>query len=300
LLFALAIAFDEDAALEDAGRILVVVVIAIVVAVIVQRLVTPLVRVAVREQMASQPEVEIQKRISTLSHVLYRTALVVILVVSVLMVLPVFGIGVSPLIAGVGIAGLAVGFGAQNLVRDMINGMFILMENQYGKGDVVKIAGISGLVEDLNLRRTVLRDLDGTVHFIPHGHIDTTSNLTKGFSRVNLDIGVSYRSDIDHVFDVIDRVGQAMAEDPAFQNLIIEPPKALRVDSFNDSAIVIKVLGVTVPIEQWAVAGELRKRLKRAFDDEGIEIPFPQRTVHTVDGATAGESETKPNTSALD
>lgn len=280
----LQLSIDRDQALEtvliEGGRILLIALVAMTIAFLVQRIVTPVLRVAVREQMAGEPTVEIEKRVTTLSHVIYRTTLVVIAIAALLMILPVFGVSVGPLIAGIGIIGLAIGFGAQNLVRDVINGLFILIENQYGRGDVVRIAGTAGLVEDLNLRRTVLRDLDGIVHFIPHGEIKTASNLTKGFSRVNLNVGVSYRSDIDQVFEVIDAVGEELAADPKFGPLIKEAPKALRVDAFTDSSIEIKIVGVTEPIEQWNVMGELRRRLKRAFDKEGIEIPFPQRTVH--------------------
>jgi small-conductance mechanosensitive channel len=288
-MITLAISVNWDRVAQDAGRLAIVAVLATVVALLIQRLITPLVRVAISEQMVGEPDVEVAKRIDTLSHVVYRTALVIIFIVAILMVLPIFGLSVSPLIAGVGIIGIAVGFGAQYLVRDVLNGVFILMENQYGRGDVVSIGGISGLVEDLNLRRTVLRDLDGTVHFVPHGQVEITSNLTKGFSRINLDIGVSYSVDLDHAFNVINRVGRELAEDPAFTAKIVEAPQALRVDDFADSSIVIKVLGVTAPIEQWAVAGEFRKRLKKAFDEEGIEIPFPQRTVHTTNGFAPGQ-----------
>lgn len=299
-LLPLAVRIDRDELLEtvlvEGGRILLILVVALIVALMVQRIVTPVVRVAVREQMANEPAVEIEKRVTTLSHVIYRTTLVVIAVSAVLMILPVFGVSVGPLIAGIGIVGLAIGFGAQNLVRDVINGLFILIENQYGRGDVVRIAGTAGLVEDLNLRRTVLRDLDGIVHFIPHGEIKTASNLTKGFSRVNINVTVSYSSDIDHVFRVIDRVGEDLAADPQFGPLIREAPKAVRVDAFAESGIEIKIVGVTEPIEQWNVMGELRRRLKRAFDEEGIEIPYPQRTVHLQpeDGrAASGRSRSR-------
>jgi small-conductance mechanosensitive channel len=280
----LAIEIDGEKVLEDVlrhgGRILLVVAIAAAVLFLLQRLISPVMGVAVREQMAGEPQVEIDKRVQTLSHVVYRTLFAVVVVVAVLASLPEFGVSIAPFLAGVGLVGLAVGFGAQNLVRDVINGLFILVENQYAKGDVVNIAGMGGLVEDINLRRTVLRDLDGTVHFVPHGEIKTASNLTKGFSRVNLNVGVAYDSDIDHVFRVIDRVGEELAADPEWAPMVKAPPRALRVDAFADSAIEVKVVGETEPIQQWAVTGELRRRLKRAFDAEGIVIPFPQRVVH--------------------
>ena len=162
--------------------------------------------------------------------------------------------------------------GAQSLVRDTINGLFILVENQYGKGDVVSIAGIGGLVEDVSLRRTVLRDLNGTVHSIPNGQVAVSSNQTRGWSRVNMNVRVAYGEDLDRVMAVIDRVGQALAKDPDFAPLILATPHALRVDGFDEFGVQVKVLGETQPMRQWDVAGELRKRLKKAFDEEKIEI----------------------------
>lgn len=251
-----------------------------------QRALDPLVRIAIREQMVSDPEIEIQKRIQTLSHVIYRTLLFVVLAIVIVTILPEFGINAAALIAGLGLFGLAVGFGSQNLVKDMINGTFILVENQYGVGDVVTVAGITGVVEDLNLRRTILRDLDGTVHSVSHGQVDITSNWTKSYSRVNLNVGVAYESNLDHVIQVINRVGKELAEDPEYSGKIIDPPHVLRVDNFSESSIELKIIGETAPIEQWGIMGELRLRLKKAFDAEGIHIPYPQRTVHMApDGA---------------
>jgi small-conductance mechanosensitive channel len=262
-------------------RIILVLAAVYLVLRLLRRAVGGPVRAAVARQMEGQPEVEIEKRADTLTHVVYRTACVVAFAIAILTVLPEVGINIGPLLAGAGIVGLAVGLGAQSLVRDTINGLFILVENQYGKGDVVSIAGVGGLVEDVNLRRTVLRDLDGTVHSIPNGQVALSSNLTRGWSRVNMNVGVAYGEDLDQVMAVIDRVGQELAKDPDFGPLILTPPRALRVDAFGDSAIEIKILGETQPIRQWDVMGELRKRLKRAFDEEGIEIPFPHRTIVT-------------------
>ncbi len=175
---------------------------------------------------------------------------------------------------------MALGFGGQYLIRDLISGMFIIMENQYRIGDVIKVGTTAGIVEDITLRMTTLRDLDGTVHHIPHGEVTQVSNLTKTFARVNLDIGISYNANIEHVIEVVNRVCQELAEDPDWKDKIIETPKFIRVSDFADSSVIIKILGDTKPLEQWDVAGELRKRLKIAFDNEGIEIPFPQRVIH--------------------
>ncbi len=217
----------------------------------------------------------------TLASVFTAGGRVIIVVVTLLTLMPLAGISIGPLLAGVGILGLAVGFGAQSLVKDVISGLFILLDNQYSKGDVVTVGGISGLVEDVGIRRTVLRDLDGIVHYIPNGEIAVASNLTQEYSRVNLTVGVSYSEDLDNVMRVIDRVGEEMAADPQWAPSIISPPKSLRVDNLGDSGIDIKVVGDTKPIKQWEVMGELRKRIKKAFDDEGIEIPYPHRVMVT-------------------
>ena len=196
------------------------------------------------------------------------------------MVIEEFGVSIGPLLAAAGVAGLALGFGGQYLIRDLISGLFIITENQYRIGDVVSFDGDSGSVEDITLRMTTLRDLNGTVHHIPHGEIKRVSNLSKSFARVNLDISVSYNSKLENVINVVNRVGKELAEDDKFKNSIIKAPEFLRVDDFADSAIIIKILGDTKPLKQWEVTGELRKRLKLAFDEAGIEIPFPQRVIH--------------------
>jgi small conductance mechanosensitive channel len=270
----LAIDIDTDRAIEDAlthgGRIVLIGIIAFVAITLISRLIGPVVRVAIREQMQGEAPREVEQRVETLSNVIYRTTVVAVAAIAFLMVLPEFGLEIGPLIAGVGILALAVSLGAQSLVKDVITGIFILIENQYARGDVVTIAGLTGQVEDINLRRTVLRDLDGVVHFVPHAEIKTTSNQTKGFSRVNLIVSVPYTADIDKTFEVINGVGEEMARDGEWGPRIREAPRALRVDKLGDSAIDIRVLGVTEPMEQWPVKGELRRRLRIAFEREGI------------------------------
>jgi small-conductance mechanosensitive channel len=291
--FQLAIDFNSDQAVDDVvthgGHILIIAAIAFLALRVIERIVGPVVRIAVREQMVGEPDLEIQKRIDTLSSVMYRTIAAAIFIVALVMALPELGLSIGPLIAAIGILGVAVGLGAQNLARDVVNGTFILLENQYGRGDVVTIAGSTGLVEDINLRRTVLRDLDGVVHFIPHSEVKTTSNETKGFSRVNLIVSVPYSADTDKVFEVINRVGLEMARDPQWAPRIREAPSALRIDKLGDAAVEIRVLGVTEPMEQWPVKGELRRRLRIAFDKEGIRpagVHDPTATsASPVDGA---------------
>jgi small conductance mechanosensitive channel len=196
------------------------------------------------------------------------------------MILKEIGLEIAPILAGAGIVGLAVGFGAQYLIRDIITGLFIITENQYRIGDVIKIGDADGTVENITLRVTTLRDLNGTVHHIPHGEIKRVSNLSKKFARINLNIGISYNANLEHVIEVINQTGDELAKDPRFADSIITAPKFLRINEFAESAIIIKILGDTKPLMQWEVTGELRKRIKIAFDREGIEIPYPQMVIH--------------------
>lgn len=221
-----------------------------------------------------------KKREDTLIRIFSTSANVLLLILALLMVLQEAGIAIGPLLAAAGIAGLAFGFGGQYLIRDLISGLFIILENQYRIGDVVCFDKVCGAVEDISLRMTTLRDMDGTVHHVPHGEVKTVSNLSKTFARVNLNIGVAYHSDLEHVASTINNVGKNLAEDDVWKEDIIKAPQFLRVDDFADSAIIIKILGETKPLRQWDVTGELRRRIKVAFDKEGIEIPFPQRIIH--------------------
>lgn len=223
---------------------------------------------------------EEKKREDTLIKIFRGALKIVVLIVALLMILSEIGVNIGPLLAGAGIAGLAFGFGGQYLIRDLISGFFIILENQYRVGDVVCFDGTCGLVEDVSLRMTTLRDLDGTVHNVPHGEIKKVSNLSKYFSRVNLNIGISYKSNLESVIETINKVGKELAEDFAWKDSIIKAPQFLRVDDFGESAIIVKILGETKALKQWDVAGELRKRIKIAFDKEGIDIPLPQRVIH--------------------
>jgi small conductance mechanosensitive channel len=271
-----------EASWTTGARILAVLVITYIAVRIAQRVIGPTLRRAIAAQMEEQPQVEIDKRVDTLEHVAYRSIWLIAVIVALITILPEVGINPAALLAGAGLVGLAVGFGAQSLVKDVISGMLILAENQYGKGDVVNIGGVGGLVEDVSPRRTVLRDLDGAVHFVPNGEIAVVTNLTRAVSRVNMTVSVAYGEDLERVFAVIDRVGAELAADPAWAGDIIQPPKTLGIENFGDSGIEIRILGETQPIRQWDVMRQLRLRLKKAFDAEGIEIPFPHRTLVTA------------------
>lgn len=266
--------------IQHGARMALIIILSMALMFVLGRLIPTAVKPAVLRKAKEQPEEEIKKKVDTLSGVFVNASQVIIIFMAVFMLLSEIGLNIAPLLAGAGVAGLAIGFGAQSLIKDILNGLFIIMENQYSIGDVVKIADISGLVEDISLRRTVLRDLDGIVHSVPNGEIRVSSNFTREWSRVNLNISVGYGEDLDRVISVINKVGNELSKDPAWAPLILKPPQALRVDNLGDSGIEIKILGDTKPIEQWNVMGELRKRLKRAFDEEGIEIPWPHTKVY--------------------
>ncbi len=223
---------------------------------------------------------ESAKRIQTLTRILHSVTRVVLWVVLIMMILQKFGVDIAPILAGAGIVGLAVGFGAQELVRDLITGFFILLENQVRTGDVAIINGTGGLVEKIELRTITLRDLSGTVHVFQNGKINSISNMTKDWSAMVFDIGVAYKEKTDAVIEVMKDVGNALSGDPDFSDLILEPIEILGLDQFADSAIVIKARFKTRPGQQWTVGREYRKRLKAAFDEKRIEIPFPHTTIY--------------------
>jgi len=272
-----------DWLLQHGTRILIILLAGLVVWLIVRRSLPRLIRRTLTQTMAGETEEAIQKRTDTIRPIFSGTASIIIAIIVLFMILPELDISIAPVLAGFGIAGIAVGFGAQYLIRDLIAGFFILLENQYRVGDVARVADIAGLVEEVHLRKTVLRDLDGIVHHVPNGEIRVASNFTKKFSRVNLNVPVAYGTDLDHAFEVINRVGQEMVKEDYWREIILDPPKVLRVDNFGDSGIEIKILGDTKPIKQWEVMGELRRRIKKAFDEERIEIPWPHTKVYFGD-----------------
>lgn len=261
-------------------RILLIALVAYIADRFTGRILARLIRKVVHRGRGTREAEE--KRENTLITVANGSVDVLITTTALLMVLSEFGVAVAPLLAAAGIAGIALGFGGQYLIRDLISGLFILMENQYRVGDVVCFDTTCGSVETLSLRMTTLRDLDGTVHHVPHGEVKRVSNLSKKFARVNLNVGVSYNSDIEKVIAVVNETGTTLAADPAWHDKLITPPQFVRIDSFGDSAVVIKILGDTKPLMQWDVAGEFRKRLMIAFGKNGIEMPFPQRVIHNA------------------
>ncbi len=221
-----------------------------------------------------------RKRVTTLVGMLRTIAVVTLWAVVVIITLEQTGLNITPILAGAGIIGLAVGFGAQNLVRDLISGFFMVLEDQVRVGDVAIVNGTGGLVEAISFRTIVLRDLSGVVHIFPNGTINTLSNMTKVWSGYVMDVGVAYKEDTDHVVEVMRRVGDELRQDPDLGPKILEPIEVFGVDDFADSAVVIKARLKTHPIQQWGVGREYRRRLKKAFDAEGIEIPFPHLSMY--------------------
>ena len=222
---------------------------------------------------------EAKKRAQTLGNILRHALLIVIFFIAILMILGELGIQLGPLLATAGIGALAIGFGAQGLVKDVISGFFIILENQYRIGDAIEVAGVSGLVESVSLRKTVLRDLEGRVHTVPNGEIKVVSNLSKEWSRAVVDIGISYRDDVDHIIDLLGQIGRELAEEEPYQSAILESPQILGVERFGESQLVIRMIVKTMPLKQWEVGRELRRRIKNRFDEKGIQIPSSHRVL---------------------
>jgi small conductance mechanosensitive channel len=223
---------------------------------------------------------EATKRAETLVRLLRQAIVILIWVMALLIVLNELGVAVAPILASAGVVGLAVGFGAQNLVRDVISGFFMILENQVRIGDVAVVNGTGGLVEQINFRTLVLRDLSGVVHIFPNGTITTLANLTKQWSAYVFDIGVAYKEDTDRVIEILKQVGAELRADEYFGPLMVDDVEVFGVDAFADSAVMIKGRLRTLPIKQWEVGRQFLRRVKQAFDREGVEIPFPHRSLY--------------------
>jgi len=234
-----------------------------------------------REYMERRTAADEVTRVATLERVFRYSATIIIFIVAGTLVLDTLGISVAPILATAGVAGLAIGFGAQSLIKDYFTGFFLLLEDQIREGDVVEIAGKAGLVEEVTLRYVRLRDGDGYVHFIPNGEIKLVSNRTRGFARAVVDVGVGYEVDVEQALAVMREVGQAMRADERWKGRLADDIEVLGVEKLDNSAVVLRAqLRVVPPIERDNVKREFQKRLKKAFDERGIEIPFPQLTVH--------------------
>jgi small conductance mechanosensitive channel len=249
------------------------------------------VHVVSRNGSSTAEALEHEKRLDTLIGIARKVAVIAIWSMFAMLLLVEVGINVGPLIAGAGVLGLAVGFGAQELVRDVISGFFMLLENHLRNGDVAIINGTGGLVESIGLRTITLRDLSGTVHVFQNGKINTLANMTKEWSAIVFDIRVAYKEDTDKVIDVMREAAEGLRQDEKFGSKILEPMEIFGVDALGESAVIIKARLKTIPIEQWSVGREYRRRLKYAFDKRGIEIPFPHRTLYWADQANNASLE---------
>lgn len=249
------------------------------VALAILRLITRRIETAIGHGDASTMTAH-EQRTKTLVGLVRSIGLVLIAVLSGFMVLNAIGLDIGPLLATAGVAGLAISFGAQSLVKDLLSGLFILFENQFGVGDVIRVGDVGGMVEKMTLRIVVLRDIHGVVHIVPNGELTRVSNLTRTWSRAVLEIAVAYKEDVDRVMSVMREVGAEMAADDEWQPLLVGEITVPGIESFGDSSVNIRIMAKTVPLKQWDVARELRRRLKHRFDAEGIEIPFPHRTLY--------------------
>lgn len=263
-------------ALVAGVRIVLIVAAAWILIALLQRLVR-----TVRVRLASHMQgVDSARRAETLGRVIRYLIALVVSALATMMVLAEVGISLAPILGAAGVVGLAIGFGAQSLVKDYFTGFFILFEDQIRTGDVVRIADIGGLVEDITLRHVRLRDYDGNVHFVPNSLITTVTNMSRQFAQAVVDVGVAYREDVDEVFDVMRRVAADMRTDEGFAARILDDLEIAGVERWDDSAVVLRCRFKVVPLAQWDVKREYLRRLKRAFDEAGIEIPYPHLTVY--------------------
>ena len=267
--------------LDEPVETVVLIGVIVVVAVVAYLAMRHAVRLAVSrllaresgEGMAADLAVaEVQKRAQTVEFLAVRTATLIIVIVAALMILQQVGINIGPAIAGLGIAGLAIGLGTQTLVRDWVAGTLIVLENQFSRGDIVEIAGVSGTVEHISLRRTVIRSTDGTVHSVPNGEIRVASNQTKFWSGVAIDVEVTSADRVDEATQAIDRIGREMNDDPEFGPLILDPPHVDRISKISERGVTLLVLGSVRAKEQWRISGELRRRILAEFGREGIGL----------------------------
>lgn len=271
--------FELSTIVTGAVQVLIIVAVTWILLWLVKKAVRKLINARI-PQIREESEEQLSSRAETLASVVNRVISFITWFIAFMMILTVFGINVAPIIAAIGLAGLAVGFAAQNIIRDYFHGFFIIMEDWFRVGEVATCSGQTGVIESMGLRLTVLRDLNGTMHVIPNSKIDQTSNMAREWARINLDISVGYNENLDKVFQVLNDVCMKFKEDSEWSEHMLTTPEVVRVNNLGDSGIEIKVMGDTKPMQQWALMGELRKRIKERFDEEGIEIPWPHTKVY--------------------
>jgi len=271
--------FGLSAFVNGAIQVAIILIGGVVISFLIRMIIPKLIKQKI-PKLRRETKEQLAARSQTLSQIIVQVLTVLLWIFVLVMILSQLGVDIAPLIAGIGVAGLALGFAAQNIVRDYLHGFFIIMEDWYREGEVAIIQGTGGLVEKITLRRTVLRDLNGTLHIFPNSRVEQASNMTRDWSRVNLDVSVAYKEKLDNVIRVINEVGQGMKNDPTWGPDLLTAPAVTRVNNLGDHGVEIKVLADTKPIKQWGLMGELRKRLKDRFDEEGIEIPWPHTKVY--------------------
>jgi small conductance mechanosensitive channel len=270
---------QAQAALEGEWSTVFAILLVLVVMVVALRLLRMAVHAVARGilQREREPGRELAQKAKTLSQVVETTGQVIIFTVAILTVLSLMNKDVTPLLASAGIAGIAVGFGAQNLIKDWLGGFFILLENQYSVDDVIKVGEQVGVVEKLDLRKTVLRSTEGAAIVIPNGEVRVVTNLTKEWSRVVMDVGVPYEEDIDHAIEVLCRICREVAADPGLGELLLEAPEVLGIEGMDDQKVTIRLWAKTLPSKQWTAARAIRALVKKRFDEAGIGTPYPHQ-----------------------
>lgn len=268
--------------IKDLPGILILIVLLIVMLRVSFGLVNRLKSILIKRMANNdgEPDLEVEKRVNTLMGILRKTVSVIIWSIFIMIILKKINIDIAPILAGAGIIGLAVGFGAQELVRDLITGFFILLEDQIRTGDVAVLNGTSGTVEKLELRTITLRDAGGVVHVFQNGKINTVSNMTKDWSAILFNIGVAYKENLTQVMKLMQDVGDGMFAEEEFKAKMLDTIEISGLNSFDDSALVIRGRIRTKPGQQWGIGREYRKRLKETFDEHNIEIPFPHQTIY--------------------
>ncbi len=278
-MFASDFVFNLTTMLGITTKVVIILTIAIVFN-IIQKKIIPRAIIAATPKVLEESQDQLALRTKTMAYVVIKVVSAIIWIIVLVMVLGAVELDISPLLATLGVASLGLGFAVQNLIRDYLQGFFIVMEDWYRIGDWVTIAGMEGEVEEVSPRRTVLREINGTMHVIPNSQIQFASNQTRDWARINLYITVAYKEDISHVYQVINRVCQELKDDPDFGTNLTTIPSAIRVSDLGTHGVDICIRGFTKPGEQWGLTGELRKRIKNRFDQEGIEIPWPHTKVY--------------------
>jgi moderate conductance mechanosensitive channel len=258
-------------------RIVIIMAVAFVIKLIASRLITQL-----KNYLKNKAEENLEeyKRIDTLGRVFRYIATIIITLIAIIQILNELGISIAPVLAAAGVVGLAIGFGAQSLVKDYFTGFVLLLENQVRQGDVVEVGSKSGFVEEVTLRYIKMRDYSGNVHYVPNGTITTVTNMSREFAFAVIDVAVAYRENIEQVMEIMETVGSTLRKDDAFKIQILDDMEMAGVDQLADSAVMIRCRFKVIPLAQWRIKREYFKRLKAAFDQTGIEIPFPHLTIY--------------------